>query len=825
MSESLESLKKQVIARLKELDQKEESKQLKKAVEYFTNSECLVNHLEKSISGEWIEKAGYGVGTIRVWKGKKYKKVSSSPVKWVRVFDKMDRGAKSSMTRLIHKVQNCKDENELYQFCLSNHALFQDENGIDLPIMDKLRAAIDEKKNGTQNIAKPTESKKDVDYTKMTESELSNLNKELRSKMREKGFENTEEEEKQVEAITRQRAINFYKVKEKHTLSHMSSSDQKEVIESGLSQTKKDIEKKEKQLKKLESADKHDLSKMNKVHNEIIELKYKQQAYEQLEKEFVDFVPKTEKEKITKEEEKKENDELNMSDTEINSLTDVNYLKELQKKVVKENNRLNSEKKYDDANDMARRNYVISDRIKQLESEKHQNRSDAMKSNDNAKKDNAKPTITFDRKGKLGEKAVNYSSVKSSPADSPNGKKVAIEKATVTNYHYNDAHPEAKQITIPASKEVTEAFKRLDSVLNHGKVWRSTRAYERHFGVQDGYLYTTDGRQLKRVRIDGLDGLPENGMYEAAIENGNLVLKEQPTIGKYPLASKVVPQHNDKTLRLDNKALKDRIKELKDAKYLTKKQEFVDIKIKNGNLMIGNTKVGKTDNYSGDDFTMRVNYNFILNSLSKGDSSILNFAEDFNTDSEGNNYLNKTVGISENTGDNIFVPANANSKLPDPDEHLKDSAERGDKIREMARNIFADEMKSDRNKDIDTRLKDRAAKFLESLKSDKLYSNATELSNTLNLVNRILNEERFTSMGLKPEFGKTDGSKYVRFRDKNDNPFGAGPLDSPLMSKFIKELAKDGAFGEMKKSDLRDMTSLESYVKKSISILKKSLIG
>lgn len=173
MSESLESLKKQVIARLKELEQKEESKQLKKAVEYFTNSECLVNHLEKSISGEWIEKAGYGVGTIRVWKGKKYKKVSSSPVKWVRVFDKMDRGAKSSMTRLIHKVQACNSEDELYQFCLSHHALFQDENGVDLPIMDKLRAAIEEQKgkNESGKSEKNTADKKDSKYDVDKESE------------------------------------------------------------------------------------------------------------------------------------------------------------------------------------------------------------------------------------------------------------------------------------------------------------------------------------------------------------------------------------------------------------------------------------------------------------------------------------------------------------------------------------------------------------------------------------------------------------------------------------------------------------------------------
>lgn len=59
------------------------------------------------------------------------------------------------MTRLIHKAESCKTAEELYQFCMSNHALFQDENGVDLPIMDKLRAAIDIQKEKLSKESNP----------------------------------------------------------------------------------------------------------------------------------------------------------------------------------------------------------------------------------------------------------------------------------------------------------------------------------------------------------------------------------------------------------------------------------------------------------------------------------------------------------------------------------------------------------------------------------------------------------------------------------------------------------------------------------------------
>lgn len=158
-SKKLEQLKKEVIAIL----EKKDSQEYKKAIEHFEKDESKYSRLEKSVTGEWIEKAGYGVGTVRIWKGKKYKKVSTSPTRWVRVFDKNDHGAATSMGKYIAQVKKCNSIEELYQFCMKQRSLFQDDNGVDLPIMDKLRAEIEDRKGKIERgeIKNTEESKTD----------------------------------------------------------------------------------------------------------------------------------------------------------------------------------------------------------------------------------------------------------------------------------------------------------------------------------------------------------------------------------------------------------------------------------------------------------------------------------------------------------------------------------------------------------------------------------------------------------------------------------------------------------------------------------------
>ena len=146
----LAALKKEIIEILKKQDEKE----FKKAIDYLNSQESHFTHLEKSITGKWIEKAGYGIGTVRVWKGKKYKKIA--PDKWVRVFDKEGRGTNIAIGKLIAKVNKIDNVEDLMAFVMANKQRFVDENGIDLPVLDKLRAAVDARNNGTMGSKKET---------------------------------------------------------------------------------------------------------------------------------------------------------------------------------------------------------------------------------------------------------------------------------------------------------------------------------------------------------------------------------------------------------------------------------------------------------------------------------------------------------------------------------------------------------------------------------------------------------------------------------------------------------------------------------------------
>jgi len=154
----LAELKKEIIEILKKQDEKE----VKKAVDYFDSQELHYTHLEKSITGKWIKKAGYGVGTVRIWKGKKYKKIA--PGKWARVFDKEGHGTNVAIGRLIAQVNKIDNAEDLEKFVAANKQRFVDENGKDLPVVEKLKAAVGSR--GGSVGSKGTSENKDLDRYK-----------------------------------------------------------------------------------------------------------------------------------------------------------------------------------------------------------------------------------------------------------------------------------------------------------------------------------------------------------------------------------------------------------------------------------------------------------------------------------------------------------------------------------------------------------------------------------------------------------------------------------------------------------------------------------
>ena len=81
-----------------------------------------------------VKARGYAVGTIREWKGKKYKKLNSG--KWMRAYDKVhlkdkkeNRGFSRAIANLTKKIDAVKDVKELRTIVNENISRFQNEDG------------------------------------------------------------------------------------------------------------------------------------------------------------------------------------------------------------------------------------------------------------------------------------------------------------------------------------------------------------------------------------------------------------------------------------------------------------------------------------------------------------------------------------------------------------------------------------------------------------------------------------------------------------------------------------------------------------------------
>ena len=134
---ALDHLKKQM------KDEPKESDAFKKSID------LLFNMMQKS--------RGFPVGTIKEWKGKKYKKMGNG--NWVRYYDKSSRGSNQAIAAVMRKIEACKDETELYNVIQANIGRFSDANGIPLPEVEKIHKASDEKK-GKLNTSEGGESEK-----------------------------------------------------------------------------------------------------------------------------------------------------------------------------------------------------------------------------------------------------------------------------------------------------------------------------------------------------------------------------------------------------------------------------------------------------------------------------------------------------------------------------------------------------------------------------------------------------------------------------------------------------------------------------------------
>ena len=604
MASELKSLKKSIedkkLAELKkeiiEILKKQDEKDFKKAIDYFNSQELHYTHLEKSLNGKWIEKAGYGIGTVRIWKGKKYKKIA--PGKWARVFEKEGRGTNIAIGKLIAKVQKIDNVEDLMTFVMANKQRFVDENGVDLPVLDKLRAAVDarngnvgsketskpaetktasssdEKKykqtkkmledtiaeidrnirmfdsNPSPNSLrmanqlekqkaerqkqlddlesaykklseKPAEKKEEVDYSKMSEDELNELNKKLRQTIKEKDYGEADEEMEQINKISKQKIINSYKTKEKHTLQHVEDVEQKKkMIADSKAIVEKDLVRKEKQRIKESS-----IAKKNQLADEIDELKYKKAAFEQLEKEI------------------------------------------------------------------------------ESEAEKHQNRSDAMKGNKNAVK-------------------------------------VGGDKKVIGTFTKKDDN----SVEMDVTKENKVIFDSLNKALSKDK----TRAFMTDVYYDGEYLNSTNGYSLVSVKVGDI-GL-DKGFVKVDSNNGKINVSAIPDKHSdyIPPYKTVIPENNNQEVNIDNKKLKQKLKAMKAEGAYTKDNPIIALEFKDGNVVLDDTVIGESNAKFKDD---KNSIYFVADNLS---NMITNNKDStmFVSDNP-----EKAIAFSDDSSDIVLMPA------------------------------------------------------------------------------------------------------------------------------------------------------------------------
>ena len=108
---------------------------------YF--KKLMLAHLDKLGNDDEersLKKAGYPVGTIREWKGKKFVKIA--PGKWRAKYDSESRGAKMAVAAIKRKVDAATTVQELLQISLEHRDRFSDAQGHPLPFVQELSAYV-----------------------------------------------------------------------------------------------------------------------------------------------------------------------------------------------------------------------------------------------------------------------------------------------------------------------------------------------------------------------------------------------------------------------------------------------------------------------------------------------------------------------------------------------------------------------------------------------------------------------------------------------------------------------------------------------------------
>lgn len=860
----LAELKKEIIEILKKQDEKE----VKKAIDYFNSQELHYTHLEKSLNGKWIEKAGYGVGTVRIWKGKKYKKIA--PGKWARVFEKEGRGTNIAIGKLIARVQKIDNVEDLMAFVMQNKQRFVDENGVDLPVLDKLRAAVDAKNNGdmgSKDTSKPAEKKE----------ELEKINKE----MNERRAERQSAEYKEIVDKIPFESDSNKKIFLTGIKAMNISNDMKLDIADWFAKNKIDgrsyadylIEKVKEGYDKYESSSKgKGISGKGALYkgNTGIPCDNKAAAYfaqflamakdkgmEEL-KESETFEKPEKKEGY--EEESEAEKHQNRSDAMKGNqnakkygITDEQIERYDIQEVVEDVNGYgivkNSEGKYsyidngrvkDRPDDFETSIEKVKERIndtyetkKNVEAAKSFDFKNAKLGSDIEYTKRSDGKHLYFKKSPDGSKAISVtvevsdmreplnmtyevSDTKSGESwqyETAYGNKEGLEWAVerpeqmekeLKKFFKRDPNKEwdkqngdykpqddvyapsesadmetkkaiaenknigENEVQMPYSKELAAEMESLKNCVSRDPV----REFMQRVYYENGNLVATDGRRIKVVKVGNLNGI-ENGTYvDIDITKNGINIKKNDFEGQFPKYDKVIPDDLSQKVTLNNKVIKDKIKEMKKDGAIDKKVGRVQLEFKDGKVYLDDTEIGEAKNINlkySDDWgpareetnIINVNADYLVNALN-GNSSTLMLGE----------RADKAMGISTDSTTNIIMP------MVGSHEKMDYSAGRSEKA---AENEAKDKKKADNRKHSEQLIKD--------LNEEKIKESIENVAKDIDRQCETSDDDFLRSAYEKLNFNFDkilDKKRYITVHDKV-NKDGLTFISAYMHSRLAKE--------------------------------------
>jgi hypothetical protein len=133
-------------------------------------ADILEMQAEADDTGALVTDVKYAEGTVRSRKDGDYRKQSG---KWVKIYEKEGKGASLAVTAAVKKIKAAQSVDELMDLVNANISRFYDKNGKLLPVVQRLKEAVNEsktrinsakkeKENQTQESEKP-EEKRTVD--------------------------------------------------------------------------------------------------------------------------------------------------------------------------------------------------------------------------------------------------------------------------------------------------------------------------------------------------------------------------------------------------------------------------------------------------------------------------------------------------------------------------------------------------------------------------------------------------------------------------------------------------------------------------------------